>query len=79
MVQVQVALGAGIVAVTAWGIRSFVVPQAVYWYRSFTGQPGSAMAKQTEQSEAAKVHNRPTRNYAWGLIETICLVLTCVV
>ena len=63
--KLQVALGAGIVAFTAWGIKSLVVPQAVYWYRTWTGQPDSAVAKQQEQSETAKVQHGTLAMYCF--------------
>ena len=51
----QVALGAGIVAVTAWGVKTLVYPYAVHAYRSWTGKPDPADLKQQKDLEMSKV------------------------
>lgn len=54
--NVQVALGAGLVAVTAWGVKALVFPYAVQAYRSWTGKPDPAAEKQRERElEIGKV------------------------
>lgn len=49
----QVALGAGLVAVTFWGVRRMVLPYATQWYRSWIGKPD--MSKREEQSQIATI------------------------
>lgn len=53
--NVQVALGAGLVAVTAWGVKALVYPYAVQAYRSWTGKPDPAAEKQQREVEIGKV------------------------
>ncbi|KAL3155200.1 hypothetical protein ABBQ32_013140 [Trebouxia sp. C0010 RCD-2024] len=51
----QVALGAGLVAVTAWGVKALVFPYAVQAYRSWTGKPDPAAEKQQRELEIGKM------------------------
>lgn len=44
----QIALGAGLVAVTVWGVQRVVVPYATSWYRSWTGKPDPAEQNQAQ-------------------------------
>lgn len=53
--MMQVALGAGLVAVTAWGVKSLVYPYAVQVYRSWSGKPDPADLKQQRDLEMSKV------------------------
>ena len=52
---VQIALGAGLVAVTAWGVKTLVFPYAAQAYRSWTGKPDPAAEKQQRELEIGKV------------------------
>ena len=48
MLVLQIALGAGLVAVTVWGVQRVVVPYATSWYRSWTGKPDPAEQNQAQ-------------------------------
>lgn len=50
----QVALGAGLVAITVWGVQRIVVPYAAQWYRSWSGKPDKSAAVE-DQSQIATV------------------------
>ncbi len=52
--QSQVALGAGLVAITFWGVQRVVFPYAAYWFRSWSGKPDKS-DKQQEESQIATV------------------------
>lgn len=52
--QSQVALGAGLVAITFWGVQRVVFPYAAHWFRSWSGKPDKP-DKQQEESQIATV------------------------
>ena len=52
--QLQVALGAGLVAITFWGVQRIVFPYAAHWFRSWSGKPDKS-DKQQEEAQIATV------------------------
>lgn len=52
--QSQVALGAGLVAITFWGVQRVVFPYAAHWLRSWSGKPDKS-GKQQDESQIATV------------------------
>lgn len=50
----QVALGAGLVAITFWGVQRVVFPYAAHWLRSWSGKPDKS-DKQQEEAQIATI------------------------
>lgn len=71
----QIALGAGLVAVTAWGVKALVFPYAVQAYRSWTGTPDPVAEKQERDLEIGKVaiHCLNTKAACCLLHAMVCL------
>ncbi len=53
--QLQVALGAGLVAITFWGVQRVVFPYAAHRLRSWSGKPDKS-DKQQQESQIATVN-----------------------
>ncbi len=58
--QLQVALGAGLVAITFWGVQRVVFPYAAHWLRSWSGKLDKS-DKQQEESQIATVNTAAGR------------------